>query len=124
MAAVSNKMTGDFSGKPQTQAFFAAIAAYVQTLGPSQQEVKAQVSYLVNRKFLWLWAYDKTPDGTLYLTVCLDKKMDDPHFHYVAPVSKNRWNHHVEVKSAAVAGSAWLHRLIRAGYEFAAMKRL
>ncbi len=27
----------------------------------------------MNRKFLWLWAYGKTADGTLYLNVTLDR---------------------------------------------------
>lgn len=112
-------MIGNFAGKPKTQAFFSSIAAYVHTLGPSKHEVKAQVSYSINRKFLWLWAYEKTPDGTLYLTVCLDKKIENPHFRYVTQVSKNRWNHHVEVTSLQIANSAWLHRLIDAGYKFA-----
>lgn len=119
MNSSTNKMTGDFSGKPKTQAFFSDIVAYVNKLGQSQQSLKAQVSFSVNRKFLWLWAYEKTPDGTLYLTVCLDRKIDDPHFHYVKQVSKNRWNHHVEVKSKEIANSEWLRRLIKAGYEFA-----
>lgn len=101
----TNKMTGDFSGKPNTQAFFSSIAAYVEALGSCKQEIKAQVNYAVKRKFLWLWAYEKTPDGTLYLTVCLDRKIEDPHFHYVMQVSKNRWNHHVEVKSQEIANS-------------------
>ena len=103
-----------------TQAFFEAIDAFVNSLGPCRREVKAQVGYSVRRKFLWLWAYEKTPDGTLYLTVCLDRKLDDPNFHYVKQVSTNRWNHHVEVKSESIATSSWLRRLIRAGHEFAA----
>ena len=119
MPSDSNKMIGEFTSKPKTQAFFSAITAYVKHLGPSQKTVKAQVSFGVNRKFLWLWAYEKTPDGTLFLTVCLDRKMDNPHFRYVIQVSKNRWNHHVEVRSEDIANSDWLHKLIDAGYEFA-----
>lgn len=117
--SATNKMTANFNGKPRTLAFYSAIAAYVEALGQSKKEVKAQVSYAVNRKFLWLWAYEKTPDGTLYLTVCLDKKLEDPHFHYIKQVSTNRWNHHVEVKSEEIATSEWLHKLIAEGYEFA-----
>lgn len=118
MTVHSNKMIGKFSSKPKTQAYCSTIEEYVNELGPSKKEVKAQVSYAVNRKFLWMWAYERTPDGTLYLTVTLDTKMDDPHFHYVTQVSKNRWNHHVEVKSKEIATSGWLYRLIKAGYEF------
>lgn len=113
-----NKMTSDFRGKPKTQQYFEAIDTFVQSLGPSIQELKAQVSYSVNRKFLWMWAYEKTPDGTLYLTVCLDQRLSNPGFHYVNQVSKNRWNHHVEVKSEEIAASDWLRALIQAGYDF------
>lgn len=119
MPGASNKMISDFTGKPATDSFFTSIAEYTVSLGPVTKEVKAQVSFSVNRKFLWLWAYEKTADGTLYLNVTLDQKIDNPHFKNVTQVSKNRWNHHVEVKSEAIANSGWLQDLIRQGYEFA-----
>lgn len=119
MTSASNKMISDFTGKPTTESFYTAIAEYTASLGPVTRETKAQVSFSVNRKFLWLWAYEKTTDGTLYLNVTLDQELDDPHFHNVSQVSKNRWNHHVEVKSDATANSKWLRDLIRQGYEFA-----
>lgn len=119
MPADSNRMTGDFAGKPKTQSFLTAIAAYTASLGPVTKDTKAQVRFSVNRTFLWLWAYEKTADGTLYLTVTLDRSIDDPHFHDVSQVGKNRWNHHVVVKSEAIANSDWLHALIREGYAFA-----
>lgn len=112
-------MTSDFSGKPKTQRYFAAVSEFVESLGESKREVKAQVSYGIKRKFLWLWAYEKTADGTLYMTVCLDKHLDDPLFHYVKQISPNRYNHHIEVKSQRIAESAALRKLVRAGYEFA-----
>ena len=59
----------------------------------------AQVSYAVNRKFLWMWAYEKTADGTLYINITLDHPEDYPGIHRVTQVSRHRWNHHVEVKS-------------------------
>lgn len=114
-----NKMTGDFTTKPKTHDYFMTISQYVESLGESTKEVKAQVSYGVRRKFIWFWAYDKTPDGTLYMTVRLDRRMDDPLFHYVNQVSTNRYNHHIEVKSKEIANSDALRRLVRAGYEFA-----
>ncbi len=64
-------------------------------------------------------AYEKTPDGTLYMTVCLDKQLGNPHFHSVTQVSPNRWNHHIVVKSEETAKSDWLQRLVREGFEFA-----
>lgn len=112
-------MTCDFTGKPQTQKFAEHIVRYVESLGEVVREKKAQLSYGVQRKFLWLWVYEKTPDGTLYLTVCLDKELASKHFHYVKQVSAHRWNHHVEVKSEDIATSAWLKELLREGYAFA-----
>lgn len=119
MTKNSNRMISDFSSKPRTRSFFADIDAYVTRLGPVEKTLKAQVSYSLKRKFLWLWAYEKTSDGTLYLTVMLDEEVHDPRFHYVTQVSSNRWNHHVEVKSEEIANSEWLHALIRKGYAFA-----
>src|SRR5690554_869264 len=118
MANDSNKMISDFTDKPMTQSFLTAIAEYTASLGQVAKETKAQVSYAVNRKFLWLWAYETTSDGVLYLNVTLDPKVDDPHIHKVTHVSTNQWNH-VEAKSETIANSGWLHDLIRRGYEFA-----
>lgn len=50
----SNKMTSDFSGKPKTDSFYQAIDEYVMSLGEVEREFRSQVSYAVNRKFLWM----------------------------------------------------------------------
>ncbi len=92
-------MIGKFTSKPKTQQYFEIIEDYLAALSQCKKEIKAQASFSVNRKFLWLWAYEKTPDGTLYMTVCLDKQLNNPNFHYVTQVSRNRWNHHIVVKS-------------------------
>lgn len=55
--------------------------------------------------------------------VCLDRSLSDPLFHYVNQVSANRWNHHIEVKSEAIATSETVKMLVRAGHEFAAKAR-
>lgn len=120
MPTASNKMTGDFSGKPTTAAMYTTIESYVMSLGSATKHLTAQVSFSVNRKFLWIWAYEKTSDGTLFLNVRLDRPMEDPHFHRVSQISANRWNHHVVVKTMEDAQSDWLRDLIRTGYEFAA----
>ena len=119
MGSDSNKMISDFTGKPTTQSYVTAIVDYVDSLGTVTITRKAAVSYSVNRKFLWLWAYEKTKDGTLFLTVMLDRELEDSRFRAVTKVSKNRWNHHVQVTSGAIANSSWLHALIREGFEFA-----
>jgi hypothetical protein len=115
----SNRMISDFSGKPRTLGYYASIDAFVMGHEDVARSAKAQVSYSVNRKFLWLWAYEQTADGTLYLNVTLDHVVTEDRVHRVTQVSTNRWNHHVEVKSARTATSAWLRRLITAGLEFA-----
>lgn len=118
-AARSNPMISDFTAKPRTHAQYQAIDAFVMGLGAVERSATAQVSYSVNRKFLWLWAYEKTADGTLYLNVTLDHALTDDRLHRVSQVSANRWNHHVEVKSEQTARSDWLRGLITAGFEFA-----
>ena len=120
MPTTSNKMIGDFGGKPASAAMYAAIESYTLSLGSVTKHLTAQVSFSVNRKFLWVWAYEGTGDGTLFLNVRLDRPVEDPHFHRVDQVSANRWNHHVVVKTMETAQSDWLKDLIRAGHEFAA----
>ena len=114
----SNKMISDFSDKPKTDSFYQAINKYVMSLGGVKREFRSQVSYAVNRKFLWMWAYAKTTDGTLYFNVTLDHQEGDKNIHRVTQVSPNRWNHHVEVKSLQAAKSQWLRTLIHKGFEF------
>lgn len=114
----NTKMTGDFSDKPKTRALAERIVALVQTLGPSRQETKGQMTFGGKRKFLWMWAYGHTGDGTLYVTVCLDRQIKYPHLHYIKQVSPNRWNHHLVVRSAKQVGSPWFKELIEAGYAF------
>ena len=118
MSATSNKMIGEFRGKPATAAMYTAIESYVVSLGDVTKHLTAQVSFSVNRKFLWAWAYEKTTDGTLFLNVRLDRPLEDPNVHRVTQVSANRWNHHVVVKTMEAAQSGWLRALIGAGYEF------
>ena len=88
--------------------------------GPGQRkkELRSQLSYSVNRKFLWMWAYEKTGDGTLYLNVALDHREEFPGIHRVTQVGARRWDHHVVVKSLETANSSWLQELIRKGFEF------
>ena len=119
MAAGSNPMICEFPDQPRTRKYAESIGEFVRSLGPVTVERKAQESYAVTRKFLWLWAYERTADGTLYLSVLLDREVSDPHLHDVTRVSAHRWNHSVVVTSAAEARSGWLHDLLRAGYAFA-----
>ncbi len=115
----SNKMISVFSDKPKTNAYYRAIDSYVMALGSIRKEFRAQVSYVVNRKFLWMWAYEKTADGTLYINITLDHPEDYPGIHRVTQVSRHRWNHHVEVKSLEIATSEWLRELLKKGVLFA-----
>jgi len=118
--ATSNKMTADFSDKPMTEKLANTVIDRVEALGPSRRERKAQLSFGVKRKFIWMWTYERTADGTLYLTVTLDKKRHGAHFHYVKEAGPHRWNHHVVVKSAEQIESAWFRDLLEDGYAFSA----
>lgn len=119
MVAKENKMTGDFSSKPKTMELAERIIAFTKELGPSKQETKGQMTFAGKRKFLWMWTYGSTGDGTLYVTVCLDRELTGPHFHYVKQISPNRWNHHVVVRSFDQIETPWFRELIEAGYDFA-----
>ncbi|MDT0157655.1 DUF5655 domain-containing protein [Microbacterium sp. ARD32] len=113
-----NRMTCDFGDKPRTQAYADLIVEFTMGLGAVRREEKAQLSFAVGRKFLWLWTYERTADGILDLSVTLDRAMANDAFRSVTEVAKNRWNHHVIVHTKAEATSGVLHDLIRAGYDF------
>ncbi|MDR7330422.1 DUF5655 domain-containing protein [Corynebacterium guangdongense] len=119
MAGGSNKMIGDFSAKPATDAYAREIDGYVRSLGPVTRQRRAQVSYRVKRKFLWLWVYEQTADGTLFLSVLLDHEHPVPGVQAITRSSPNRWSHSVVLRSPEAAASGWLRELIGAGYEFA-----
>lgn len=95
----TNKMIGTFESKPKTQAIFDKIDRYIHSLGQVDIEVKSQLSYKLQRKFCWIWTYEKTKDGTLFLAFLLDRKIDAGFIHATTQVSKNRWNHNVVLKS-------------------------
>ncbi len=65
-----------------------------------------------------MWSYDHIADGTLYVTICLDRELHGPHFHYVRQVSTNRWNHHVVVRSVEQVQAQWFRELLELGYAF------
>jgi len=112
------KMTADFSNKPETQKLADQIVSIVASLGPSHSETKSQLTFGRKRKFIWLWSYQHTADGTLYMTVCLDREIRSTHFQYVKQVGANRWNHHVVVRSTAQIEASWFKDLVEKGYEF------
>ena len=113
------KMTGGFSAKPKTAAFARQIVRQIDALGPTKKDLKAQASFAIKRKFLWLWTYGHTADGTLYMTVLLDHPVESDQFHYVKQVGPHRWNHHVVVKSHDQIKAPAVRDLLAAGYAFA-----
>lgn len=117
--STSNKMIGHFDKKPLTESFYQIIDRYVSSLVGIQKELKAQLSYSVNRKFLWLWSYEKTADGTLFMSILLDEEVKNPHIHEINHVSKNRWNHSIVIKDKGLVESEWFKKLLDKGYVFA-----
>ncbi|MEY8370270.1 DUF5655 domain-containing protein [Aerococcaceae bacterium 50-4] len=114
-----NKMKGVFTDKPITEAYFEAIDTLLTSLGGAEKEVKAQFTYKLKRKFLWLWVYDKTADGTLFANVLLDHQMEAPFLHDINQVSKNRFNHNIVIKSMDTIQSQAFQDLLQASYSFA-----
>ncbi len=115
----TNKMIGRFESKPKTQAMFRHIDDYIRSLGPVETEVKSQMSYKRRRKFVWMWSYEKTKDGTLFLAFLLDRKCDADCIHTSTQVSKNRWNHTIVLTSLADAKNKGLAAVLLDAYHFA-----
>ena len=118
----TNKMIGRFENKPQTQAIFNKVDSYIHSIGNVEIEIKSQISYKLQRKFCWMWSYEKTKDGTLFLAFLLDEKIDASFIHAVTQVSKNRWNHNVVLKSLEDAEDPNLREALSKSYHFANMK--
>lgn len=97
----SNKMISDFSGKPATDAFYRAVDEHVMSLKTATGGLRSQVNYFINRKTLWMWAYETTGDGTLYLDVTPEHRQDDEHIHTITQVSLHRWNQNCRDQVAA-----------------------
>lgn len=110
-----------FAGKPQTRPLFDVIAERIAACGPSELEVKSQISFGVERKFAWFWLYNvtkKNPSGVLHLMLALDEPVEDSHVREVTQISKNRWNHQIVIRSMDDASSEWLGELIEKAYEY------
>jgi hypothetical protein len=112
-----------FAGKPDSYAVFEVLAGRIGALGPSEIEVKSQISFAVTRKFAWFWLYNvtqKNPSGVPHLMLAIDRKASDRHVREVTQVTKNRWNHQIVVRSMDDANSEWLGDLMAEAYAFGA----
>jgi len=110
-----------FTDKPATREIFEVVADRIEALGPSDVEVKSQISFGVKRKFAWFWLYNvtkKNPDGILHLMLALDEKIEDSHVRDVSQVGKSRWNHQIVIHTLDDARSDWLGDLIEQGYRY------
>ncbi|MDO4786259.1 MAG: DUF5655 domain-containing protein [Fretibacterium sp.] len=116
---MSNKMIGHFEDKPLTEAYCQRIESYLKELPNIGKELKSQLSYKVKRKFLWMWTYEKTRDGILYLSLMLDEEIKDDRIHNVSQVSAKRWNHSIVIKDKEEIESSWFQDLLLKGYAFA-----
>jgi hypothetical protein len=91
-----------FAGKPESREVLDVIAARINELGPSEIEVKSQISFAVDRKFAWFWLYNvtkKNPSGIPHLMLALDRKVADPHVREVNQISRKRWNHQIVIRT-------------------------
>jgi hypothetical protein len=110
-----------FAGKPESRDVFDVVAARIGELGPSEIEVKSQISFAVDRKFAWFWLYNvtkKNPSGVPHLMLALDRRVTDPHVREVNQISNKRWNHQIVIRTLDDAHSEWLGELIAAAYRY------
>lgn len=112
-----------FEGKPETYEIFEAVRSQIDSHGPSDVEVKSQISFGVNRKFAWFWLYNVTkmnPNGILHLMLALDHRVDDSHVRAISRIGKSRWNHQIVVRTLDDARSGWLGELVEHAYTYGA----
>jgi hypothetical protein len=117
----TNTVDEFFAGKPETRPLFEAVAERIAGCGPSELEVKTQISFRVKRKFAWFWLYNvtkKNPSGVLHLMLALDETVDDPHVRDVTQIGKNRWHHQIVIRGMDDATSDWLGDLIEKAYAY------
>lgn len=120
---VSTALGEYFEGKPETYEIFKVVERRIDACGPSEVEVKSQISFGVNRMFAWFWLYNvtrKNPNGVLHLMLAIDHQVDDPHVRDTSQIGKNRWNHQIVVRTTDDARSQWLGDLIKRAYAYAA----
>ena len=112
---------GFFEGKSDSRAIFDTVAGRISACGPSEIEVKTQISFGANRKFAWFWLYNvtkKNPNGVLHLMLALDHPVEDPRVRETTQVGKNRWNHQIVIRTEKEARSGWLGTLIEMAYDY------
>ncbi|MPZ54249.1 MAG: hypothetical protein GEU79_16215 [Acidimicrobiia bacterium] len=110
-----------FEDKPQSHQVFMAVKSQIERQGPSQIDVKSQISLGVNRKFAWFWLYNvtkKNPSGILHLMLALDHQVDDPKIRDISQVGKGRWNHQIVIRTLEDAESEWLGDLIAQAHAY------
>ena len=110
-----------FEDKPATREIFEVVADRIEALGPTDLEVKSQISFGVKSKFAWFWLYNvtkKNPNGVLHLMLALDEKVEDSHVRDVSQVGNSRWNHQIVIRTLDDAHSDWLGYLIERAYTY------
>jgi hypothetical protein len=112
---------GFFEGKSDSRAIFDTVAGRISACGPSEIEVKTQISFGANRKFAWFWLYNvtkKNPSGVPHLMLALDHPVEDPHVREITQVGNRRWNHQIVIRTEREAGGGWLGDLIEMAYDY------
>ena len=110
-----------FEDKPVSREIFEVVANRIEALGPTDVEVKSQVSFGAKRKFAWFWLYNvskKNPSGILHLMLALGEEVEDSHVRDVSQVGKGRWNHQIVIRTLDDARSDWLGELIERAYRY------
>lgn len=110
-----------FEDRPGSLAIFRIVAERIDGLGPSDLEVRSQISFGRDRKFAWFWLYNvtqKNPDGVPHLMLALDHDARSDHVRQVDKVGKSRWNHQIVVRTKDDARSSWLDELIEQAYRY------
>ena len=108
-----------FDGVPETARLMGAVMALLDSIGPFSLRVsKSQIAICRKKPFAWVWIPGRYLHGMtapLVLSIAFSTRHPSPRWKEVAPVSKKRLMHHLELHTRndlddEVAGwlrSAW-----------------
>ena len=119
--ASSSSIENYFDGKSSSLKVYTIIADRIAAFGPSEVDLKTQISWGRSRKFAWFWLYNvtkKNPDGVPHLMLALDHEVDSDHVRSVEQMGKHRWNLQIVLRSADDARSEWLTELLHQAYDY------
>jgi len=92
-----------FAGRPGAKSLFAAVRAYVKSLGPVKvQAAKTQISFGRHTRFAWIWLpqlwIKKRKANSITLAFGLRRRIRHRRIEAAVEPRPGRWTHHVVIE--------------------------